>query len=61
MGFGKVWDNYSLVRYSLGWAVTREASYRMQLGYDVNFSWVNMRLPSGQWIQIATTGSWTYH
>jgi hypothetical protein len=60
MGFGKVWGNFPSVRNELGWALVPEASYRMQIGHDANYSWVIMQLPSGEWIQVATSGSWYY-
>lgn len=60
LGFGKVWGHFPLIRNELGWAVTYEDGYVMQLSNSVDYSWVTVQLPSGQWVEIASNGSWYY-
>lgn len=61
LGFGKVWGNFPAIKNALGWATTNERGYTMQLSSSLDYSWVTMQLPDGQWVDITTTGSWQYH
>ncbi|MEJ2747879.1 MAG: hypothetical protein P8183_08210 [Anaerolineae bacterium] len=60
LGFGKVWGNFPNIRSDLGWAVMYEDGYQMWLNHNANFSQAAIQLPDGQWIDIATNGSWQY-
>ena len=60
LGFGKVWGNFPNIRNDLGWAVAYEDGYQMWLNHNANFSQAAIQLPDGQWVDIATSGSWQY-
>ena len=58
LGFGKVWGNYYNIRHALGWAITYEDSYHMQI--SSSYASTSIQLPNGQWVDMTHVGIWNY-